>query len=138
MQRKNGNMKLLDSYDLDKRQLLSFAKKINRIAKENGMTVGSCAESIDLHECGIEHNCCIDKALIENIIDCRLRVEKDKNQRQECGYMESVEIGTYDPKSPMLCGALAENDKITERKMKSLIEQQLSFEEVKLLKILLM
>lgn len=152
------NMELLDFYEIDKRQLLSFAKKINRIAKENGMTVGSCAESIDLHECGIEHNCCIDKALIESIIGCRLRAEKDKNQRQECGCMESVEIGTYDtckngckycyandseesaarncgkydPKSPMLCGALAENDKITERKMRSLKEQQLSFEEVNL------
>lgn len=146
------NMETLDSYEVDKDTQLAFAKKIAEIAKNNGMTIGSCAESIDLDECGIEHNCCIDKKLIESIIGCRLKVEKDKNQRQECGCIESVEIGTYntckngckycyandseesvenncskyDPKSPILCGKLDGNDKITERKVKSLKEQQLS------------
>lgn len=150
------NMDLLDSYDMDKPKLIEFAKEISRIAKENGMTIGSCAESIDLDECGIEHNCCIDKKLIEDIIGCRLKVEKDKNQRRECGCMESVEIGTYntcksgckycyanyreesvskncnkyDPDSPILCGILAEDDKITERKVKSLKEQQLSIFDI--------
>lgn len=150
------NMDLIDSYDMDKPQLIEFAKEISRIAKENGMTIGSCAESIDLDECGIEHNCCIDKKLIENIIGCRLKVEKDKNQRQECGCMESVEIGTYNtckngckycyanyseesvskncnksnPDSPILCGTLAEDDKITERKVKSLKEKQLSIFDI--------
>ncbi len=60
-------------------------------AKDNGMIIGSCAESIDLDECGIKHNC-----------------------------------SKYDPESPILCGTLDENDKITERKVKSLKEQQLS------------
>lgn len=147
------NMELLNSFEVDKTELLEFAKKMSKIARENGMGIGSCAESIDLNECDIEHNCCIDKALIESIIGCRLKVVKDKNQRQECGCMESVEIGTYntckngckycyanyseesvvknwnkyDPDSPILCGILDENDKITERKVKSLKEQQLSF-----------
>ena len=146
------NMELLDLYEIDKNELLEFAKKIAGIAKDNGMKIGSCAESIDLDECGIEHNCCIDKTLIEDIIGCRLKVEKDKNQREECGCVEGVEIGTYntckngckycyanysqesvvkncsryDPKSPILCGILDENDKITVRKVKSLKEQQLS------------
>ncbi len=150
------NMDLLDFYDMDKPQLVEFAKEISRIAKENGMTIGSCAESIDLDECGIEHNCCIDKKLIENIIGCRLNIEKDKNQRQECGCMESVEIGTYntckngckycyanyseesvskncnkyDPDSPILCGIFAEDDKITERKVKSWKEKQLSIFDI--------
>lgn len=146
------NMELLDSYELDKSVLLEFAKKISEIARENGMSVGSCAESMDLDECGIEHNCCIDKALIEEIIGCRLKAVKDKNQRRECGCIESVEIGTYNtckngcrycyanyssdsvakscgaynPESPILCGALDENDRITERKVKSLKERQIS------------
>lgn len=150
------NMDLLNSYDLDNPKLIEFAKEISRIAKENGMTIGSCAESIDLDECGIEHNCCIDKKLIESIIGCRLKVEKDKNQRQECRCMESIEIGTYNtcknackycyanyseesvskncskyvPNSPILCGMLAEDDKITERKVKSLKEQQLSIFDI--------
>ena len=146
------NMELLNSHELDKTELFEFANKISMIAKENGMMIGSCAESIDLNKCGIEHNCCIDKELIESIIGCRLKVNKDKNQRQECGCMESVEIGTYntckngckycyanyseesvikncrkyDSKSPILCGALEENDKVTDRKVKSLKDQQLS------------
>ena len=146
------NMELLDSYELDKSELQEFAGRISKIARENGMAMGSCAESIDLNECGIEHNCCIDKNLIESIIGCKLRVEKDKNQRRECGCMESVEIGTYDtcqngckycyanyseasvvrncskydPESMILCSALDESDKITERTVKSLKEQQLN------------
>ncbi len=146
------NMKMLDLYEADKTELSEFAKKISRIAGKNGMTVGSCAESIDLADCNIEHNCCIDKALIESIIGCRIKVEKDKNQRPECGCMESVDIGTYntckngckycyanyseesvikncskyDPESPILCGTPDENDNITERKVKSLKERQLS------------
>lgn len=146
------NMEFLDSYEIDKKELLEFVKNISRIARTNGMEIGSCAESIDLDECGVGHNCCIDKALIENIIGCRLKAGKDKNQRQECGCMESVEIGTYntcknackycyanyseesvakncskyDPESPILCSVLDEADRITERKVKSLKEQQLS------------
>lgn len=146
------NVELLDSYEADKSELLEFSKKMAVIAKDNGMSIGSCAESIDLDECGIEHNCCIDKVLIERIIGCKLKVAKDKNQRQQCGCMESVEIGTYntcksgcqycyanyseesvvkscskyDPKSAILCGTIDENDKITERNVKSLKEQQLN------------
>ncbi len=147
------NMELLDFYELSQPELLEFAKRISSTAGQNGMSIGSCAESMDLAECGIEHNCCIDKALIERIIGCSLNGEKDKNQRRECGCMESVEIGAYhtcrngcmycyanaggesvvkncmkyDPGSPILCDVLDENDKITERKVKSLKVQQLFF-----------
>jgi len=148
-------MELFDPCEADKAELLEFAGKLSRIAGKNGMTIGSCAESIDLDACGIEHNCCIDKALIESITGCRLKVKKDRNQRQECGCMESVEIGAYntckngckycyanysdesvekncrkyDPLSPILCGVVTEEDKITERRVKSLKEPQLSFSE---------
>ncbi len=147
------SMELLGSYEIEKTEQLELATKMSKIAKENGMSIGSCAESVDLDACGIEHNCCIDKALIESIIGCSLNVGKDKNQRQECGCMESVDVGTYhtckngckycyandceervmkyfsnyDPESPILCGVLEETDKITERKVRSLKERQLSF-----------
>lgn len=147
------NMDMLDVYEIEKPELLEFSKRMSKIAKENGMTIGSCAEVIDLDECGIGHNCCIDKALIERIIGCRLKVEKDKSQRQECGCMESIEIGTYntckngckycyanysnesvvnncskyDPQSPILCSKIGEDDKVTERTVKSFKEQQISF-----------
>jgi len=147
------NMEFLESYELDNTELIEFAKQISDIAKNNGISVGSCAEDIDLNECNIKHNCCIDKELIETIIGCELKVEKDKNQRDECGCMESIEIGTYNtcrngckycyanyseesvkknckkfnPQSPILCGEVEEKDYITERKVKSLKNQQLSF-----------
>ena len=143
------NMELLGAYEMDRYQLPEFAKKISRIAKRNGMDTGSCAESIDLAECGIKHNCCIDKELIEKIIGGRIKAGKDRNQRAECGCMESVEIGAYhtckngckycyanssaenvarncskyDPTSPILCGAIAENDRITQRRVRSLTEE---------------
>ena len=149
------SMEALDAYELGKDALTAFAKKLAEIAKDNGMSVGTCAESVDLDECGIERNCCIDKALIENILGCRIDVDKDKNQRAECGCVESIDIGTYDtckngckycyanhseesvirnsskytPKSPILCGLIHENDRITERKVKSLKEPQLSLFE---------
>ena len=142
----------LGYYEADRNTLSDFAKTIAKIARDNGMSLGSCAESIDLEDVGIEHNCCIDKGLIEEIIGCRLKVEKDKNQRSECGCVESIDIGTYNtckngckycyanysdesvikncrlynPKSPLLCSIMDENDRITERMVKSLKEQQLS------------
>ena len=146
------NMEMLGSYEIEKTEQLELAAKLSRIARENGMAIGSCAERVEMNACGIEHNCCIDKALIESIIGCSLNVEKDKNQRQECGCMESVDVGTYhtckngckycyaneskervlknysnyDPESPILCGVLNKTDKITERKVGSLKERQLS------------
>ena len=143
------NMELLGTYEMDRYQLSEFAKKISQIAKRNGMDTGSCAESIDLAECGIKHNCCIDKELIEKTIGGRIKAGKDRNQRAECGCMESVEIGAYhtckngckycyanssaenvarncskyDPTSPILCGAIAENDRITQRRVRSLTEE---------------
>lgn len=148
------NMEAIGVFELKPPQLQTFAKKIAEIAKSNGMKIASCAESIDLEACGITRNSCIDKELIERIIGCRLNVNKDKNQRPTCGCVESVDIGTYntckngckycyanysaesvlkncskyDPQSPILCGVLDKNDKITERKIISQKENQLQLE----------
>ncbi len=149
-------MEAMGAYNIDESELMDFAKKISGIAKANGMTVGSCAEKMDLSKCGIEHNCCIDKKLIEDIVGCKIEVEKDKNQRPECGCIESVEIGTYntckngcmycyanesqervrtecskyDLNSSLLCGGLTDEDKVSERKVMSLREEQLSIFDV--------
>ena len=136
-------------------QLRSFAAKLNEIAKKYGMKVASCSERIDLKSVGIEHNCCIDKETIEKLIGYSITGKKDKNQRLECGCIESVEIGRYntckngckycyatydetsvinnckkyDASSPILCGSICEGDKITERKIKSLKKEQLTLED---------
>ena len=148
--RKNQkNMKDLHSLFLTEEDLAIFGKEIALIARKYNIKVATCAETIDLSFCGIEHSCCIDKELIEQIIGCKIKAGKDKNQRKECGCVESVEIGTYntckngcrycyanysqecvvqnskqyDAHSPLLCGKIMEQDKITERKVKSLKEQ---------------
>ena len=146
------NMQALGVYELPKEELEDFAKELCDIARENGMVMGSCAEQIDLAACGIAHNACIDKTLIEEIIGCKLKGVQDKNQRGECRCMESIDIGTYhtcgngcvycyanhseaqvkenlrkyDMHSPVLCGKIGEEDKVTERKVASLKEEQFS------------
>ena len=146
------NMAALNIRQPSKDELIEFAKELSRIAGENGMQIASCAETIDLEECGIEHNSCIDKKLVEEIIGCKIKTSKDKNQRKECGCVESMEVGTYntclngckycyanyskesvvgnykayDVNSPILCGQLMEGDKVTERAVKSIREEQIS------------
>ncbi len=146
------NMEALNFSEMSKEHLKEFAQQLGRIALKNNMEIGSCAEAIDLESCGIKHSCCIDRTLIESIIGCRIHAGKDKNQRKECGCMESIDIGLYDTcrngckycyanvsqesvdnncrkysmASPVLCGKIAEDDKISVRKVKSAKEGQLS------------
>lgn len=150
------SMEQIGAKELNRNQLMDFAKRLSEMASENNMEIASCAEIIDLEECGIKHNCCIDKELIESIIGCKINASKDKNQRKECGCMESIEIGAYDTckngckycyandsqehvennckkynaMSPILCGEIMEDDKISIRKVKSTKEEQLSIFDV--------
>lgn len=147
------SMAALQAYDLEPEELTDFARRLSKIAAENGMEIGSCAEAIDLEQCGIRHNRCIDPELIESLIGCRITGKKDQNQRKECGCMESIDIGAYntclngcqycyangsaeviknncrqyDPMSPLLCGKVEAGDKISRRAVTSLKEQQMRF-----------
>ena len=85
----------MNSYSLPDKELGAFAAQIASTARDNDIKAASCAETIDLSACGIEHNCCIDRELAEQIIGCKIQADKDKNQRKECGCVESIDIGTY-------------------------------------------
>ena len=128
------------------RNLKIFAAKLSEIAHRNGMEIATCAEKIDLSDCGIAHSSCIDKTLVEEIIGYAIDVGKDKNQRTECGCVESIEVGTYhtclngckycyandswekaeknfkayDVNSPLLCGRIEDGDRIADRKVRRL------------------
>jgi len=146
------DMNTLNPFFLSENELAMFGKEIASIAGRHDMKAAACAEAVDLSSCGIEHNCCIDKELIEKLIGYKIRADKDKNQRKECGCVESIETGAYntckngclycyanhtrksvlqnckryDINSPLLCGKITEQDKITERKVSSLKERQLT------------
>lgn len=135
-----------------KEEQIELMIEFSRIAKEFGFYIDTCAEEIDLNKMGISHACCIDKKRFENIGGYKLEVKKDTNQRTICGCIASIDIGTYNtckngcvycyanyskntvagqtqshnPLSPLLFGCVGEKDIIKERKMKSLIQNQIS------------
>ena len=144
-------MRALEIQEPAEEEIRAFSRELSRIAKGAGMEIGACAEKMDLTDCGISRNHCVDQALIESIIGCPLKVNKDKNQREECGCVESIDIGSYDTcrngckycyasrsdevilkncrnyrvDSPMLCSELMPEDKITERKLVALKQAQM-------------
>lgn len=123
-----------------------LAHNLSSIAKDYGMEIFSCSESIDLDFDGVRHGCCIDRNLIEEIVGYKIDVKKDKNQRKECGCVESVDLGAYNtclhackycyanfnnmkvqtlskkhnPLSTLLVGDLDNNDIVSERKVRLL------------------
>ena len=149
------NMKGINIQGLTKEKMRRLAHSFAVIAGRYGMEIQTCAEKIDLSEYGITHGACIDREYIEHLLGCRLRAGKDHGQRPECRCMESVEIGSYhtcrngcrycyanfsdgrvqarirdfDVDSPVLCGKMEPEDRITERKMKTLRENQMTLED---------
>lgn len=135
------NMKSFNYHDMDDSQMIEIAHMLKKIADNYGLTIESCAEKINLDSVGIKHGKCIDDKLIEEIIESKINIKKDKNQRDECGCVASVDIGSYnscingcrycyansninialnnfslhDINSPLLFGAISEKDKIFER-----------------------
>ena len=149
-------MKSLHTFSLTEQELLAFAAELAAVAKKNGMKTAACAEQMDLSSCGIERNCCIDKELIEQITGYRIHGKKDRNQRKECGCLESVDVGAYDTclngcrycyanssdkkaaenarrcrwDAPLLCGEICPEDRVTDRAVKSLKDHQICFDEL--------
>jgi hypothetical protein len=145
-----GALNLLDFPIVAQRNL---ASALAAIAHDYGLSIDTCAEKIDLQEYGIEHARCIDDRLFSKLLSSKLDVEKDKNQRLECGCISSIDIGMYNtclngclycyanysknavvgnqvkhnPLSPLLFGEIEPNDRITDRVVKIYRNSQLGF-----------
>lgn len=126
-------------------EITRLASGMASIASSYGIRIQSCAERIDLEPMGIRHGRCIDRMLIEELQGARLNVARDRNQRPECGCVQSVDIGVYDtcshgclycyantdtktvcrnrvlhdPSSPLLIGRMEEGDVVKERAVRS-------------------
>lgn len=142
----------LQSFPADTQRVL--AKAFSEIGKSYGLRLSTCSEQIDLSAYGIDHAHCIDPDLFEKLLDCPLKLGKDKNQRTECGCIESIDIGAYDTcthgclycyatlseksvlknkenhfvDSPLLTGKLEPEDKTTDRKVCSCKVMQMSLD----------
>ncbi len=147
-----GNMKKYNLRTLDDIEKKLIAKEFSKIALEQNLKLETCAEKMELDEFEIEHSSCIDGKLIEDIFNIKLKIKKDKNQRDECGCVESIDIGMYNTckhgckycyanfsdktvmkntlshneKSELMMGKIGDDVKIKERVVKSLIEKNLS------------
>lgn len=145
------NMAELSAQEFPDADLLEFAQRLAAIARRYELRIESCAEAIDLSAAGIGHGSCIDGKLIEEIIGCPLLARKDKNQRKECGCVESIDVGCYntclngclycyanekeslvrqraalyDPVSPLLCGTVGTLDRVSDRRVRSWKDPQL-------------
>ncbi|WP_459897443.1 DUF1848 family protein [Desulfurobacterium crinifex] len=87
-----NNMKdiYLKNFNVHQKRIL--AKNLAEISKSYGLKIESCAEDIDLEEFGIKRGKCIDDALISRILGFPISASKDKNQRNACGCVESIEL----------------------------------------------
>ena len=128
---------------MDNELILRFAAMLSNIASKYNIELSSCSEGIDLSQFGISHNKCIDDALINSICGSNTIYSKDQSQRDECGCIQSKDIGVYSScmhqciycyanksnpiikskkykvKSPMLCDELSGSEKIIEFKSKN-------------------
>ena len=140
------NIRHLGNRNLSESEMEQFLTELVKIAGKYNLKLATCAEAVDLERFGIGHNSCIDGNLISRITGWELKTKPD-GQREHCQCVKCEEIGTYDTcphgcvycyanfrpehvreklkkydvHSPILCDSIdPENDKVTERPVKSL------------------
>jgi DNA repair photolyase len=152
------NLKSFTFNEISEEDMIEISKIFIKIAKEFNLEIETCSEKIDLSGIGIKHGKCIDDCLISNIIGQKIIGKKDKNQRKECGCIESIDIGAYNtcingclycyasfnhnqarknfelhnPKSPIIIGEVSEEEKknIKLRKLVLKKNNQLDFDNL--------
>lgn len=130
--------------EITQSEMLELAGAFSKISKKYNIELRTCSEKIDLSSYDIYPSACIDRNIIEKICGYKIDIKKDKNQRENCGCLQSVDIGVYNtcrngcvycyanysdvfvkrncskhsPNSDILIGSVGVNEKITLRKIK--------------------
>lgn len=140
----------LDIRPLQPAEIEEMAISFRETISKYPVLLNTCTVKVDLRHLGIPSGLCIDKGLVERIAGYPISARKDKNQRDICNCIESIDIGTYesclngciycyaikgnyataagnncrhDPASPLLIGRvgdLAGDAVIKDREMRSL------------------
>jgi DNA repair photolyase len=76
-------------------QVRRIAAALAEIAHGNSMEIASCAGEYDLSGLAIERGRCIDDRLIARLFGITVSDRKDRYQREQCGCVESQDIGQY-------------------------------------------
>lgn len=150
-QKTERNLEGTGSRELTDNEIMFLSSELVKIASSYNIEIQTCAEKIDLEAVGVKHGRCIDNVIIEDIVGYQLETKKDKNQRSECGCIESIDIGEYNtcshnclycyanfnkeqvvqkakkhnPLSPLLIGDITDKDTIKERRVVSLRKKDL-------------
>lgn len=98
----------IDTYPVNKKKLelhnihspsdaevKTILNAFTKIAFEYDFLIETCAEQASLESFGICHGHCIDKRLIESVFNITLKEKKDYNQRENCGCVQSIDVGAY-------------------------------------------
>lgn len=148
----NRNLRSIKVSPFNEKEMREVAGNLVEIAKNHNLSIETCSEIIDLSDIGINHGKCIDDRLISEIIGTDILIDKDKNQRESCGCVSSIDIGAYNTcghkclycyanfsentvnkntalhnvNSPLLLGELGPSDKVNDREMKSFVNKQMT------------
>ena len=92
-----NNLKNIGYKDIleNKKELYLFCEELSNIVKDRNIQIETWTEEIDLSIFGINPTKCIDDKLLDKLFNKNLCAIKDKNQRKECGCVESIDIGMY-------------------------------------------
>jgi hypothetical protein len=71
------------------------ARGFKKVADRHNLQIFTCSENVELAAVGILHGACIDGTLVRELFGVNATCKKDKNQREACNCVESVDMGAY-------------------------------------------